>query len=169
MKTKLLNFLKNLIIILGLVVIVMMLFFTTRSYAVSQTVTVGQVMRNSISTWYNFIKEICITVYLIVYLLVCLKLLSDRTPEKNTIVKESIKHFIVMFAVLLFLHYIMIAVILLNQRGVSFAESIGTKLSGVDMKSDEYDLYETALSKAYEISSVPGFIGLLMYLLLVFY
>ena len=168
MKQKLLNFSRNLIIALGLVVMVMILFFTTSSYAASGD-TLGKLMRSTVSDWYRFILKVCLAVYAVGYLIIILKLLADRTPERLKIVKESIARFFIMFAVIYFLHIIMISMLMVNDLGIEMAKKVGTSFSGIDMKTDEYDLYQTALSKAYEIAAVPGFIGLLMYLLLVYY
>lgn len=131
--------------------------------------SLGQIMRTTVSSWYLVITRISLTIFAIVYLIIIIKFLADRTPEKMSKLKESIATFFIMFALVAFLHYIMIAVINLNQYGVKTAMNLGGQLSGIDGKNDEFDLYETALSKAYEISLVPGFIGLTMYLLLVFY
>ena len=167
MKKKLLNFSKNLIIVLGLVV-VLMLFFTTRSYAASQNL--AHIMRETISDWYRVVRNLSISIYSIGYLLICLHLLTNNTPEKLKIFKESLARFFIMFAVIFFLHYIMLLIITINQEGISIAKNVGIKLSGIDASTpQEYDLYETALSKAYEIAAVPGFIGLIMYFLLIFY
>lgn len=166
MKHKLLNFTKNLIIALGLVVIVVMLFFTTRSYAAE---SLGVTMRQNISDWYRAILYVSILVYVLGYFVIVLKLLSDRTPGKMKTLKESVLRFIVMFGVIYFLTYIMIAVLYLNSEGIKTAQTIGQEISGINMTDDEYNLYEVALTKAYEIEAVPGFLGLLMYLLLVFY
>ncbi|MBR1540359.1 MAG: hypothetical protein IJ629_04230 [Clostridia bacterium] len=171
MKHKLLNFSKNLIIALGLVVMVMILFFTTSSYAVTGHAvnTLGQLMRTTISDWYRWILRITLSAYVAGFLVIVLKLLADRTPERMATLKKSVGHFILMFAVIYFLHYIMLMIMALNDEGIKTAQAVGANFSGIDMSTDEYDLYETALSKAYEISAVPGFIGLLMYLLLVYY
>lgn len=168
MKHKLLNFSKNLIISIILVVIVMMLFFTTSSCAASGD-TLGKLMRQSISEWYRTILKFSLIVYLIGYLIILIKVLIERTPEKIKLLKESMVRFILMLVVIYCLHYIMIAIFIINEDGINVAKSVGTKFSGIDMQNDEYDLYETALSKAYEIEAVPGFIGLIMYLLLVYY
>ena len=168
MKDKLLNFSRNLIIALGLVVIVMTLFFATSSYAASGD-TLGKLMRKTVSDWYRFILKICMIVYSIGYLIIILKLLADRTPERLKIVKESLFRFVIMFFVIYGLHYIMIMIMNLNSEGIELAKVVGERFSGINMETDEYDLYQTALSKAYELSSVPGFIGLIMYLLLVYY
>ena len=165
---KLFHFLKNLIFTLGLVGMVMIPVLTTSSYAVVGY-SLGSVMRQAFSVWYIYIVRICISVYCVAYLIIILKLLADKTPEKIKILKESIFRFIMMFFVIYFLHYIMIGIISLNERGLDIAKSLGQTLSGIDMKTDEYDLYETVLSKAYELSAVPGFIGLIMYILLVYY
>ena len=203
MKLKLLNFLKNLIIITVLVVVVTTVAFTTSSYADYATadpidggvvnpsdpsdpsdssatpsatpttptgrVTLGEKMREVISDWYRFILRVSLSLYAIAYLIIILKLFADRTPERLSIVKESLLRFIVSFAVISFLHVIMITILSFNEQGIQVAKKVGSNFSGIDMETDEYDLYQTALSKAYEVSSVPGFIGLIMYLLLVFY
>ena len=169
MNKKLLNFSKNLIISVGLVVIVMLLYFTTSVYAVGTTKTLGELMRSSISDWYRFIRTSCISIYTIIYLIMVIKMLADRTPEKLKIVKESILRFIIMFGLLYFLHYIMIMIIKINDEGLAIAKKFGSTISGINMKTDENDLYETALSKSYEIALIPGFIGLIMYFFLVFY
>jgi len=168
MKNKLLNFSKNLIITLGLVVIIFTVFFTTNSYA-AQGDTLGKLMRQNISSWYRVILRISISAYVIGYLIILIKLLAYRTPERIKTVKESLLRFFVMFAIIYFLHVIMIAIMSINTEGINLAKKIGTMFSGINMSTDENDLYETALSKAYELSMVPGFIGLIMYALIVFY
>ena len=167
MKNRLLNFSKNLIIMLGLVV-TMLLLFTTISYGADGD-SLGKMMRSTVSGWYRFITKLSLAIFSIVYIVILLKLLADRTPERIKKAKESVIRFLLMFTIITFLHYIMLAVIILNKRGVNTALRMGSSLSGIHGKDDEYDLYETALSKAYEISAVPGFIGLVMYFLLVFY
>lgn len=167
MTHKLLNLFRNLIITLVLVGMVIISVLTTSSYAASYTL--GGVMRQTISVWYLYILRISITIYVTAYLIIILKLLVDKTPERIKILKQSIFHFFIMFIVIYFLHYIMIAIISVNEEGLNIAKAVGKSFSGIDMENDEYDLYETVLSKAYEVASVPGFIGLLMYLLLVYY
>jgi len=167
MRRKLLSFSKNLIIVLGLVVLIM-LIFTTSSYAASEK-SLGTVMRQTISDWYRFISNICIVVYIVGYLVIVLRLLGDRTPDNIRTLKESIARFLIMLAVIFFLHFIMIAIIAFNEQGIKLAQTAGSDISGTDMRNNEVDLYETALTKAYEISAVPGIIGLVMYLILVFY
>ena len=81
MKRRLLNFSKNLIICIGLVVIVMMLFFTTSSYAADEK-TVGQLIRETVGTWYKVVVKFSIAVYSIGYLIIVLKLFADKTPER---------------------------------------------------------------------------------------
>ncbi len=167
MKNKLLNFLKNLIITIILVAIVENICFATSSYAAGETL--GQLMRKNVSEWYRFILRVSMAVYVIAYLIIIIKLLLNRTPDSLKTIKESVLTFFVMFIIIYSLHYLMIAVFNLNNEGINIAKKVGANFSGIDMSSDEYDLYQTALSKAYEISAVPGFIGLLMYLLLVYY
>ena len=169
MKKKLLN-LKNLIIVIGLVVIATMLFLTTSSYAATGTAqSLGTLMRQTVSSWYRFIVRLSLSIFAIVYLITIVKLLSDRIPDRMATLKRSIFKFLFMFLLITFLHFIMILILQFNQAGVNIAKRLGASLSGINGETDEYDLYETALSKAYEISAVPGFVGLLMYLLLVFY
>ena len=131
--------------------------------------TLGQVMRKTVSSWYRFILRISLSVYMLGYLMIVVKLLLDGTPEKLKTLKESVGRFIIMFVVTYFLSLIMIAILEINAEGLDLAKRVGSDFSGIDMVNDEYDLYETALSKAYELADVPGFIGLIMYLLLVYY
>ena len=168
MKTKLLNFCKNLIIVLGLVVIVDVLFFTTSSYAATGD-TLGKIMRQNISIWYMFINRICILIFAVSYLLVVIKLLVNSTPENLKIFKESLLRFFIMFAIIYFLHIIMSLILNINDEILSVAKRIWANIAGSNMQNEEYDLYETALSKAYETAIIPGLIGTVMYLLLVYY
>ncbi len=193
MKGKLLN-LKNLIIILGLVVIVITLFLTTSSYAVSDPidsgdtsvtessegddlsaevntdVSLGKLIRTTIGTWYKVVRRVSLWAFVIGYLIVLAKdFVTSKDGTKLKKILLNLLIFLIMLLVIYFLHYLMIGIIEVNNQGVEIAKNLGDRLSGIDGKNDEYDLYETALSKAYEISAVPGFIGIVMYLLLVYY
>ena len=95
MKARLLNFFKNLIISFGLVVIVMTVFFTTSSCAV----TFGETMRSTFSDWYRVIIRISFSVYIVGYLIIVLKLLANRTPERIKTLKESIGKFLIFYII----------------------------------------------------------------------
>ena len=88
MKNKLLNFSKNLIITLGLVVLIFMLFATS-SYAADGD-SLGKIMRNTVSTWYNLILKVTLFIFAISYLVILIKFLGDRTPDKMRKAKESL-------------------------------------------------------------------------------
>ena len=72
----------------------MILFFTTRSYAASQT-ALGQLMRQTIGSWYRVIWKFSLSIFAIGYLLICMKLFTDNTPDKLKTIKESLGRFLI--------------------------------------------------------------------------
>ncbi len=179
MNKKLLNISKNLIIILVTILIVMntltiSVFADPASTGGAASPTANQnfstQFKKAISGWYMIIRNVCLVVMLIGFVIMLIKLLADRTPETSSIIKKSIKDWIISLSLVMLLHYIMIAIMQLNQILINESVGLGARLSGLNSKDiSEYVLYEAALSKAYEIAIVPGFIGLIMYILLVYY
>lgn len=176
MKNKLLNVLKNLIIIVTLVGIIWMLISTSVFAFVESTseVTMADIMKARVSAFYTILRKVCFGALFIIFVCVLIKnLLFDNTPESISLFKSTVIHWVIGLILIFSIHYIMIAIVNLNEAGVEKARSLGNQLSGLEegdkANSEEYSLYEQALSKAYELNVVAGNIGAFLYVLLVIY
>jgi hypothetical protein len=176
MKKKLLNLLKNLIIILTLVSIVNLLLSTSVFAVVSENsnVSFSQYMKENISLWFTIIRTTCFGIMLITFIIFMVKfMIFNNNPENLALLKSMVVDWIIGLVLLFCIHYFMIAIMQLNEYGISQAKTLGSSLSGLaegeNANEEEYSLYEQALSKAYEINASSGLIGLLMYIMLVVY
>lgn len=176
MKNKLLNVFKNLIIILTLVSIAWMLL-SASVFAFeesTQEVTLAQLMQSKIAGFYYVLRKLCLSTMLIIFVIVLIKnLFFDNTPENMALFKSTLIHWIVGLILMFSVHYMMIVIVKANEVGVQKAQSFGNQLSGLkeddEANSEEYSLYEQALSKAYELNIVSGNIGAMLYVILVYY
>jgi len=170
MSRKLLNSVKNLIIVITLVVVFIMLL-STSVFAASNNETIDVIMRQKISGWYMAIRGVSLAVMLVLLLIVGLKLMVFTVSSADkALFKRILVDWLIGFILLFFIYYIMYAVILLNENTVNRMKSWGYELSGLSSEGDnEYDLYEYAMSKAYEIKFTSGTIGMIMYIMLVVY
>jgi len=171
MNKKLLNIFKNLIIVFTLVLI----FFNilTSSVFAANSMQDNQFstyMKEKIAMWYFIIRAIAIGVMVIVGILLAFKyLLLEKTPENISKFKELFVDWLIGIILIMFIHYFMIGVVHINEMLVEQAQEVGKNISGLNMADDEYDLYESALTKAYELNAMSGLIGLIMYAVLVVY
>lgn len=167
MKERLLNILKNLIIILALVVVLIIILETT---VFANSVGIEVLMKQKISGWYMIIRNVSLAAMLVLLLIVGMKLLVfSVSPEDKALFKKLIIDWLIALVLIFFIHYVMYGIIKTNEFLVGKAKSFGYKLSGIDTESDEYDLYESSMSKAYEIKFTSGTIGMIMYIMLVVY
>lgn len=171
MRKKLLNILKNLIIIITLVLILSSI--PTSVFAVDSNL--ATVMKQKISSWYMIIRAVSLAVMLILLIVLGIRLgVMTVSAYDKALLKRLLVDWIIGLALVLFIHYIMFYTIKINEGIVFKTQNWGMKLSGIDpnSKSDEYDevtLYESAISKAYELRFTSGTIGMIMYMMLVFY
>ena len=93
----------------------------------------------------------------------------EKTPENISKFKELFVDWLIGIILIMFIHYFMIGVVHINEMLVEQAQEVGKNISGLNMADDEYDLYESALTKAYELNAMSGLIGLIMYAVLVVY
>ena len=175
MNRKLLNIIKNLIIILVLVSIGILVLSTSSLAVVKKSeVPLAQIMKEKIAMWYSIIRTTCLGFMFIAIIFLCLKfLVFDRSPENLALFKTMFIHWIIGMILIYGIHFVMIGIVEINELGVSKAREIGAELSGLaegdEANKEEYSLYDQALTQAYELNIIAGNVGMIMYIMFVFY
>ena len=122
------------------------------------------ILKVSIAMWYYTMRILAVAAMLIVLLYLGMRLAFTTAAEGKAIYKEMLEGWVVGFILIFAMHYIMYAVILINEGLVSWIAEQMARLGG-----DEISLYQTVRSKAYEIKASTGWSGTIMYLVLVYY
>lgn len=120
--------------------------------------SVVYLIRSSISTWYNIIRDIGIAGMLISLIYMGIRMGITSVAEEKAKYKKMIKDWIVSFIVLMMMHYIMILIIQINEQLILFFRK------GV---ASESSLYEQILIRAYDMRLSVGIPATMMYLILV--
>lgn len=155
----------NLIFILILMVL-FNLIMPTVSYAANASI--NYLLKETIAGWYMILRALTIGVMLILILLIVIRAAINRNGETEGLLKLMIKDWLIAFFLVIFIHYFMMMAIDLNESAVAGAEALGQKLSGME-EGQEISLYESTISKAYEVKFKPGTIGMILYMMLVYY
>ena len=118
------------------------------------------IIRKTIATWYNVIRNVSIVAMLIVLLYLGIKLAISSVAKDKAKYKSMLVNWLVGFIIIVGIHYIMITIIWLNQQLVDIFVNL--------TPDNELSLYETVRTKAYELKFSSGFIGAIMYMYLVY-
>ncbi len=99
------------------------------------------------------------------------KIASSAVAEERATALKSIPFWLISIILIATLHYIMLYIFNINQEIIDKAREMGKDLSGINSQDldDEVTLYESALSKAYELQFTSGTIGMFLYMILVFF
>lgn len=118
------------------------------------------IIRKTIATWYNVVRNVSIVAMLIVLLYLGIKLAVSSVAKDKAQYKSMLVNWLVGFLIIIGIHYIMITIIWLNQQLVDIFVNL--------TPDNELSLYETVRTKAYELKFSSGFIGAIMYMYLVY-
>lgn len=124
--------------------------------------TIIYILRTTIAIWYYLFRDLAIAVMIIILIYLGIKLAVTTISQDKAMYKEMLSGWLVGFALLFVMHYLMIAILQLNQ---SFIELIRPTLED----GTEYSLYETVKLMAYEMKASTGWAGTITYAVLVFY
>ncbi len=124
--------------------------------------TIIYIIRENIAIWYYILRIVSLAVMLIILIYLGIRIALSGIAEQKAAYKRMIIDWILGFALLFLMHYIMFIVVQLNDNFVSMIAP-----SEEDVR--QYGLYETVRSKAYEIKASTGWAGTIMYIVLVYY
>lgn len=157
-------------------------------------------IRQLIANWYNVFRTMVIMLMLVILIYLAIRAalsiaLSDKSVEKDRIIRDKLKDWLVGFILVFSIHYIMIGIIYLNNQVVDILKPIAVaqsspntgKISTVlDQTGDlvlsdrnfengsisqhkEDSIYEQIRVMAYEIPAITGWTGTFMYVTMVVY
>lgn len=160
---------KNLII-----VIMLLCMFLLPNISYAATVNISTVFNQTVSSWFIIIRYVCLAVMLIGLIVLGIKAAVTTIAEEKATFKATFVHWLICLIIILLLHQFIYALIYTNENIVNGCKDLGEKLSGIDTTTsddelDEVTLYETAVSKAYELKFTSGTIGMILYIMLVVY
>ena len=139
---------KNNLIFILILMTLFNLMMPNISYAAN--VSINDVLKETVAGWY-----------------IVLRGLGIRSAD-SALVKRMLLDWLVGLFLIIFIHYFMVFCINMNQDMVLGSEKMGQKLSGMK-EGQEISLYESVVTKAYEIKFKPGTIGMILYIMLVYY
>ena len=157
---------KNNFIFILILMTLFNLIMPTISYAAN--VSINDMMKETVAGWYAILKALVVGAMIVLVLIIALKAAITKRSSDTALVKSMLKDWFVALALILFIDYFMIFAIEVNEAAVAGAEQIGQKLSGME-EGQEISLYESVFTKAYEIKFKPGTIGMILYIMLVYY
>ena len=164
MKRRLLN-INNLIIIVTLI----MFFISIPTQVFAAEVGINQFLKVQIAGWYTIIRNASIAIMLILLIVAGIRMQVSALAEDKALFKNAIPSWILGILIMLTIQYFMYFLIDLNQNLVNSSRDLGRSISGINEFGEENTLYETAKSKAYEPKFTSGTIGMILYMMLVFY
>lgn len=144
------------------------LMMPTVSYAAN--VSINDMLKETVAGWYDVFRALSIGFMIILFLVVVIKAAAtrDTSSDASTQLKEMLGYWLIMFFLIIRIDFFMISAVNLNESIVSAAEDLGKSLSGME-QGQEMSLYESTISKAYEVRFKPGTIGMILYMMLVYY
>lgn len=135
------------------------------------------IIKNAIAKWYYAMRSLAIGAMLIILLYIALRLIVATVGEQKAKYKQMLYNWVVGFAVVFCIHYIMLFVIMINEELVGIFNQMSVEYVEKDYKSAadktntemELSLYSSLRSRAYELKASRGWIGTILYMVLVYY
>ena len=118
------------------------------------------VIRQNIAAWYYIIRNLSIILLLITLLYIGIRMAISSVAEQKAKYKNMLVSWVVSFAIVFGIHYIMIFILNINS---SLIEIIKESFSGA-----EESLYDTVRNGSYAIQASVGWRSLLFYMILVY-
>lgn len=162
---KLLN--KNNLIIVLVMISTVLIAIPNIVYAAD--VKLSDFLRDTISTWYYYVKNVCIAVMIVVLIILGVKAAISDIAEDKADFKRLIKYWVIGLIFLIMLEEIIYAIIYIEQYIVERLKELGMTIVGGNTTEQEISLYDSARTKAYEIKFTSGMLGTFMYMILVYY
>lgn len=120
------------------------------------------IIKENVAMWYYIFRILAITIMLVILIYLGIKLTITSSTEKKAAYKEMLTAWVVGFILIFAMNYIMLGVISLNESLINFI--IPEYENG-----QEISLYESVRTKAYEIRNSTGYVGMILYGILVYF
>lgn len=120
------------------------------------------IIKENVAMWYYVFRIMAIVAMLAVLIYLGIKMTITTVAEKKAVYKQMMLSWLAGFILVFAINYIMYGIIHLNEQFISWLipkYEDGTEIS----------LYETVRTKAYELKATTGFVGMIMYMVLVYY
>ena len=157
---------KNNLIFILILMTLFNLIMPNISYAA--TVSINDTLKETIAGWYMISRGLVIGALLILLLVLMIKAAISSNAGDKALLKRMLLDWLVSIILVIFIDRFMIFAINLNEDFVADAEKLGQSISGMQ-EGQELSLYQSAVSKAYEVSFQPGTVGMILYMMLVYY
>ena len=157
---------KNNLIFILILMTLFNLMMPNISYAAN--VSINDVLKETVAGWYVVLRGLGIGAMILLLLFLTAKAALSKRSADSALVKRMLLDWLVGLFLIIFIHYFMVFCINMNQDMVLGSEKMGQKLSGMK-EGQEISLYESVVTKAYEIKFKPGTIGMILYIMLVYY
>ena len=113
--------------------------------------TLSGMIGDSVAAWFQIIKTICLIVMIITFFIIILYGFVQNTGQAKFTARKMMTQWIIGFFLLVFIDTIIYAVLLANENTIDVCQTIARNLAGEEGSTEETSLYESAISKAYEI------------------
>ena len=157
------------------------------------TDSVIYILKENVANWYSIFRNITIVGLLIVLLYIGIRMALSTIAAEKAKYSKIFVNWLISFIIVFFIHYYMLAAILINEYLVDFVSKAGFEvvetvemLKLVEETDDEGNttkilkkvraeittetsLYNSIFEKAYEIKASQGVAGTIMYMFLVYY
>lgn len=117
------------------------------------------VIRENIAMWYYIIRNITIIGLLITLIYIGIRMAISTVAESKAKYKSMLINWVVSFIIVFFIHYIMIAIMQINEI---FIDTIKSTMGA------EESLYDTVRNQSYAIQASVGWPATIMYILLIY-
>ncbi len=151
-----------------------------------ETITEGnevvKIIKESVAKWYYIMRLIVIAFMLLLLIFIGVKMAISTISSEKAIYKQMLVDWIAGMIIVFSIHYIMIAILTLNDTIVDSMEPLAKEPSEIQevyqygdkdkLKTSseiETTLYESARTRAYSLKLTDGFTGMIIYAVLVYY
>lgn len=153
----------------------------------SRVDSVVKILRNAVAKWYYILRIIAVALMLVLLTYIGIKLAISTIASEKSLYKQMLVGWITGMILLFTIHYIMVGILSINDTIVKALEPMSEESSSLSEDLEEYEygdesrlgtktsseietsLYETARTRAYSLNMKDGFIGMIFYILLIYY
>ena len=132
--------------------------------------TMIYVLKRNLALWYVLIRNFSIALMLFMLLYAGIRMAIATTAEKKASYTKMLIDWAAGFAIVVFIHFFMYAVIALNDGFVKLLYNMMTSIVNETMngKVDEFSFYEMIRTKAYVFDFRESMAGIILYVILIY-
>lgn len=128
-------------------------------------------VRSTLAQWYFIIRNLCIGALLIILIYIGIRMAISSIAEQKAKYKQSLISWVTALGIVMFIHLFMYLILYLNDSLVGVIKDIGAGIAQgiVGVNATELSLYDAVRTKAYVFDFFEGTVGLIFYIILVYY